>query len=516
MAYTDRTIQNYMDKSDLEKFIEGNSFAEYDIKNYKKMALSGISGIEGMPYQFLPTVDRRIDGKATTNSGSLGVCGRKYLEKIYNRMPLLFISPCSPVFMDQFKDSERKNVFDMLSTGANLDISELISEPGRYYTIKNDYETYLKYLNTMLTAVAVYLDLYNQPIYLSNSKRDKNSNSGMVKLGEVNWGDELNEDFKTFFSAQENLIFYLDSFDSVSESYSNGTTESSLASQINGFADQANEIRFLFGDEGSAVADMISKGSEVATSISQAISGAANAIGGGIVGSLAEKGVNTVLNGGKIVFPEIWSNSSYEHSYSINIKLRSPDNDNLSIFLNVLKPYCKLLALVLPRIQVNNGVYNANAYNKPFLVKAYSKGMFSIDMGLITSMSVNKGGTGAWNDDGLPTQLDISIDIADLYKSLAMSSGVPESENIIESTLGSINPFLSADNSRANLVANTSYMDFLANISGLNIGQMIIGRRVQMYYYMTKANVKRVPSAIHTHFDQALTNAVGWLYNRTS
>jgi hypothetical protein len=338
-----------------------------------------------------------------------------------------------------------------------------------------------------------------------------------MKLGEVNWGAELNKSFKTFFSAQENLIFYLDSLDSVSESYGNGTTESSLASQINGFADQAHEIKFLFGENGNAVANMIAQGTEVTSSIAQSLSGAAGAIGGGIVGSLAEKGVNTVLNGGKIVFPEIWSNSTYEHSYSIQFKFRSPDNDSLSIFLNVIKPYCKLLALVLPRIQMDaSNAMNPNAYNSPFLVKAYSKGMFSVDMGLITSMSVTKGATGAWNDDGLPTQIDVTIEIADLYKSLAMGSAESEKKSGITGALANINPILSSAGAGSNLVANTAYMDFLANISGLNVGQMQMGRRLKMYYYMTKASVARVPSTAYTSLEQNLTNVLGWLYSRTS
>ena len=87
---------------------------------------------------------------------------------------------------------------------------------------------------------------------------------------------------------------------------------------------------------------------EVTTSITQSLGNGLQSLGGGIVGSIANEGVSSILDGGKIIFPDIWSDSSYDKSYQISIKLRSPDNDSLSIFLNVIKPYCKILALTLP------------------------------------------------------------------------------------------------------------------------------------------------------------------------
>ena len=55
-------------------------------------------------------------------------------------------------------------------------------------------------------------------------------------------------------------------------------------------------------------------------------------------------------------------------------------------------------------------------------------------------------------------------------------------------------------------------MDFLANMAGLNIGQMEIGRRIKMYYYLTKTNVATIPSKLYTRFDQAISRVMGNLY----
>ena len=445
------------------------NYIDYD-SEVQGILTSNMRGIEGLPYQFMDTVDRRIPNTEM---------GRKYTEKIVSHIPLLFLTPCRPVFMDDFGDMDKSTVTNFLLSGITPE-NELIEGKGRYYSVEYDYARYYRYLNCMLSAVSSFLGLYEEEITLGG-KTDK--------LGQFNWQDELSSQFKTFFSSAENVIFYLDGMTSVSESYSNETTQSSLASQINGFSDTANEIAFLFGEKGGAIGNMYNSATEITSSITSSLSNIIGNIGGGIVQSLADKGVNTVLNGGKIVFPEIWSDSSTDRSYSIEIKLRSPDHDSLSIFLNVLKPYCRLLALVLPMLMEDN----PNGYKSPFLVKAYSKGLFNIDHGIISSMNVTKGAECCWNDDGLPTQIDITLEIKDLYSSLAMSGFNDKTKEIVN---------------------NTAYMDFLANMAGLNIGQMEIGRRIKMYYYLTRTRLDQVPSKIFTSFDQSISKLIYGLYTK--
>lgn len=481
-------IANYISDAELESYIRGTD--GNDLENISQSVVKLMStktrGIEGLPYQFMENVDRRIMNTEV---------GRKYGERIFGRLPLLFLTPCEPLFMDDFDKSSKNAVLSALLGNAGGNISELINGSGRYYSVNFNYAEYYKYLNTMLACVAAYLgdgeggSLYNKEIAIGDQ--------GAKKIGYIDWSNELNSSFKKFFSAKENVVFYLDGMDTVSESFSNDTTTSSIASTINGFSDTAREVKFLFGENGNAVADLINSGSEVTSNITSALSGAASSVAGGIVGSLSNKGVNSVLNGGKIVFPEMWSDSDFSRSYSIDIKLRSPDHDNLSIFLNILKPYCKLLALTMPRARIDSsGVVDPNSYNSPFLVKAYSKGMFNIDMGIISSMTVNKGATCCWNDDGLPTQIDISLEIKDLYSKLAMS-------NLSGNDLRAI----------ASTVNNTAYMDFLANMAGLNVGQMEVGRRITMAYYLSQTYGATTMSSVFNRLDQGVSNLIGKLYN---
>lgn len=448
----------------------GNSYESNEMTN---ILSTSTNGIEGLPYQFMNTVDRRIDGTDV---------GRKYGEKIYSHLPLLFLTPCEPLFMADFDNVDRATGISALL--GDTESVRAIATGGKFYSMEFAYQEYYKYVNTMLACVSGFLFNDNMPVV--NGK----------KLNTIDWSGEGNDSFKSFFSAKENVIYYVDGFTSVDESFSNETGQSSLASTINQYSEMANEIRFLFGSSGSVAASLIEAGTEVTSTISSSLSGVASALGGGIIGSLTDKGVNSALNGGKIIFPKIWSDSSFDKSYSFTIKLRSPDHDRLSIFMNVLKPYCKLLCMVLPR-QLSN--QDPNAYGAPFLVKANIKGMANIDMGMITSMSVTRGADCQWNDDGLPTQIDITISIEDLYSSLMITDAFGNGINAASSALA--------------VVTNTSLMDFLANMSGLNIAQMEVGRRIQMYKYLTGEVFGTAGSTIYTGIEQKISSAIGQLYN---
>lgn len=429
---------------------------------------SNLNGIFGIPYQFLSTVDQRIGDSEI---------GAKYAEKIVSRMPLLFLTPCKQVFMKGFDGTSKTEALAALLDGDSR-IAENITSVGKYYTTEFAYDKYYKYVNTMSTQLSCFAGIGNEYVNLNGRKKIKN----------IQWGNAKNDSFKGYFNAKQAVVFYLDGLTSMNESFSNSTTESSLASTINGFSDQANELRFLIGKD-SALSALMDGATSVTDSITGALSGTISSLTGGMLGDLAKTGVSTVLSGGKIIFPKIWQDSSFSRSYSFDIKLRSPDHDTISIFMNILIPYLHLLGMVLP-VGIDD---NPNGYMSPFLVKAYCKGMFNIDMGIITDLSVTRGAECQWNDDGLPTQIDISLTIEDLYSSLFMT-----------------------DESKSNLavIKNTSMMDFLSNMAGLNIADVEFGRRTKMLVYLTTSDLSRVPSNIWNKFDTTISNLMSGLYNK--
>ena len=475
-------------------------------------------GVEGMPYQFMDTTDNRFE---VDNSGNRkSSVGRKFTEKIVTRMPLLFLTPCEPLFIDGNKGTDTQKVLfgALMNNDAGANLTSLISSKAngqRYYTAQFATYQYYNYLNFMLNMIVNYLGLGEEEIEIKGK---------MTKLANVAWQDELDIEFSNYFykntlGTMQSLFFYCDAIDSVSESFSNDTTQSSLASQVNGYSDQIKEIQFLLGNGGGMASSLLTNiqnelgntngDGNWMSSLGESFVGLlTNSIGG--ENSLINKWVTdstlaAVAAGGKIIFPEIWSDSQYSKSYSIDIKLRSPDHDSLSIFLNVLKPYCKLLALTMPRAfrGIDGNDIDPNGYGSPFLVKAACKGLFNIDMGIITSLSVTKGASCAWNDDGLPTQIDVSLEIKDLYSTLAMS-GYGNMSIDIFSNFSNI----------LDATKNAVYLDFLANMAGLNVNEMLPMTSLKNEYYGLKGYVNTALSTASTRFDQWVANTVSkmrWL-----
>ena len=475
------------DDSDGRPFLSINS-EDFSIKN--------IMGVFGIPYQFRHTEDPRINSNKTNPDGGLGA---KYAQKIVSKMPLLFMIPCKQKFMPTYdKNTIGTTLGALINQEAGSDLlSQSIDHNGRYYTTEYKWQEYYNYVNLLCNTMAAYMGIEN--VWVPTAR------GGTKPIQNINWQEDF-RDHKLFNltnpNAKGSILFYVDggSITEMSESFSNSTTDSSLASTINGYSDQVNEIRFLLG-EGSGIENMMNDAAKmVEDGIISGLADSFSSLTGSMLTDLASKGSSTVISGGKLVFPKIWQDSSFSRSYSFNIKLRSPDHDNVSIFFNIMVPYMHLLALTLPVSHEDN----ANSYNAPFLLKAYCKGLFNINDGIITDLSVTRGGECQWNDDGLPTQMDISISIEDLYSSLFMSKLNEFKPPIL------INQMKNA----WSIVQNTAMMDYLANLSGLNIAEEDIVRTARMIVKMCNPyDISRDSlSNIYNLMDQGIASMIKRLY----
>ena len=442
-----------------------------DISNASKLLTNSLIGIYGMPYQFMDTVDRRLEGTSF---------GRKYAEKIVGRMPLLFLTPGKQSFMTEFSKTDKKNILTKLvdatfNKSNNLTTDDILSRAGRYYTFEFAYKEYFEYVNPMCNITAKLMGLAGKKINIGDYS---------AKLGVFDWSRVLNSSFKSYFSASENIVFYVNSNTSVSESFSNDTRESTLVSSVNGLSDAAKEIQFLVGQTtGNEIAALNSENYEATlSSINSIIDNYLN--GSGVLKNLAGN-MSTVLSGGKLIFPEIWSDSDFSRSYDVDIKLRSPDRDPLSLYLNILVPYIHLLAMTAPR------QLNPNGYSSPFLVRAFYKGLFNVDMGIITNLSVTKGKEMSWSDSGIPTEMDISLTIKDLYTSM----------------------FISNNKDIGQMINNTALMDYLSNLAGLNLSKPEVTRQLEVYAMLIGARTTQYPNKIWTKFEQDITNMLHGLYS---
>lgn len=443
-----------------------NSFTELystiiNDNTYRTTMLEGldiksIRGIMGKPHQFLPYTDPRVDLSMDNQA-----FGRVYAEKIIKPMPLLFMTPGIPSFMSSFSKKQKKTVLENFASKLEIKIGnfdELVtSKGGKYYSLKFSYIDYFSYVNAMLRSAAFYLGI-----------EDETLNDDGKKLGSLNWfftnGDIVTNDIfdnnglSNFLGTYAGAIpFYVEAETRTSDDFSNSTTQSSLSSSIDGVSDQARELNYLIGNvagnigAGQMYDELMSIGGGAISNTADTVEGLLG--GGNIISNIMSK-LQTIISGGRMVFPEIWSDSSFSRSYRITIKLNSPSGDKLSIFYNILVPIYHLIAFVLPRNSTGQTFYS------PFLVRAYYKGIFNIDMGIITDMSVSKGSDGEWTPDGLPTTAEVSFEIKDLYDVLSMSKADSDIDK--------------------GILSNISELDYIANSCGININEPEITRTIKM------------------------------------
>lgn len=481
-----------------EEELDGNIASYYSYMNdeqYMKNLQDGLSvkdlrGILGMPHQFLPTTDPRIDG--TTNDGSFG---RKYAEKIIAPIPLLLMTPGAPTFMSSYNKKQRATLLeDFVNVLSDGELDSLINEKsGKYYSLKFDYTNYFYYVNAMLRSAAFFLGIQNETI-------------DNRKLGSLNWlyyadkNDNNNTDIfgheglRRFLGTYAGAIpFYVDSETSVSNSFSNNTTQSAIAQQINGLSDKGRELNFILGNisgMSGVKLDKFTSQEGLKTNI-EAVNNEINSLlGKRNILSTITGSAQTLMAGGRMQFPEIWSDASMNsRSYSVKMKLISPSGDKLSVFLNILVPIFHLLAFTLPRQSAGQ------AYFAPFMVRAFYKGLFNVDMGIISDLSITKGAEGEWTEEGIPTVADISFEIKDLYDGMFMSTA--------------------QDDGDLNIMSNITELDYIANSCGVNVNEPDVRRTIEMYFTLnlTSKITDKVTIGIFgnisQYFNQKLNNIFG-------
>lgn len=256
-----------------------------------------------------------------------------------------------------------------------------------------------------------------------------------------------------------------------SESVANTTGESELAATLNGRVSEAREKRFMFaqGNTGVGVLDAFLQGTKgVLDAVTQ---------------SVGIDGISKALMGsGRLDIPDVWKDSQFSKAYSFNMALRAPYGDPVSIMTSIYIPLSMLLAGALPR------AVGPNAYTSPFLVSAYSKGMFSIPLGIIDSMTIKRGAEQhGWNYQSLPTSIDVSFTIKDLSPTMYMA--------VADST------------SWKNVFGqNSTFQEYLLTLGGTGLAERLLWTK----------NVKRRFAIMKNIYKQQKLNPIAWGFNSAS
>ncbi len=431
-----------------------------------------MNGIYGMPYQFSSLVDPKVEGTDF---------GWKFTEKIVSRMPLLILNPGKVEYMPgQNKMAKVAALTDLINSAANLsvtsDLEEILNGNGKYYGFKNCWADYFNFVNEIAHAGAAFLGIKDVTVRVGNYTS---------KLSSFKWEKAMTTKFGSFLNAAESIVFYIDGLAEVSDAFTNNTTESQLASKVNSFSSLGKEVSFLLGTQAGVQFEMFDDIDKMNTAVNgiaeQWFNG--NQLFKDIAGQFA-----TVASGGKLMFPEIWDDSKFNRSFSISMKLRTPDCDPLSWYLNIYIPICMLISLTGPQQNQKNGYYS------PFLVKGCYKGLFNIDMGIVTDLTFSKGKEGSWTLDGLPTEVDVSMTISDLYQSVL---------SIVSSKHSSW------------FLQNTVLMDYIANLCGVNINQPDVVRTVQVYSIL-KSDEKFITNKLSRLYNKVMNGTSNLMYKMYS
>lgn len=432
----------------------------------------------GIPHQFTPEVDPR-------NKEISSTLGKKFIENIILEAPVATIIPGKPKYLPNESVNNKISISQVLLEGASGSFDGLnqlkadgVLDEMRLYDFETDYSTYIKYVNVLCRGGAAFLDI-NDTIMVGSKEYSfhkfnwenykwssdalygktagtnktalnnlKNGTSGNTKDTEfqMDTTDSYDATIENILTSYQYVQFYVDP-DSVAagDSLSNATSESMMKGMFDSGQNTMKDLAFMANSGGIDTAGFQQFSEDSLSALSagiQQILGNNNTIVGGAGGALARvfNLAGDVVKGNNVIIPNIYNSSDYSRTMSLTVHLRSPYGTKLGYFLNIYVPMMHLLALALPKQA------SANTYASPFLVKAFVEGMWTCNLGIVRSISINKN-TESLSTDGLPMEVDVTLDIEDLYSDLTMT---PSDAPI-------------------RFIHNTSLIEFLATNCGMSL-----------------------------------------------
>lgn len=456
----------------------------------------------GVPYQFTPLVDPRVTGISSE-------VGKNFTENILLEAPICTVIPGNPAFLPGQGKARQISTAQAILGASDADgtlksFARGIDEKDmKLYDFNPAFNDYIKYVNMMCRVGATFLQLgddseglpggrmefsnYDWNRYKWNNRATGNflSRVGRVSgLLKSKRGEDGNHDAggsgESIASIMKNynyVQFYIDSDVSPDESLSNSTG----ASSFKGLLDQGSSTL-------KEVAFMANSGGIDSTTLNGFTEGITSAMQGGVSAILGTNGIGTAvgriinlgseaLKGNNLIIPDIYQNSEYSKSYSFTVHLKTPYGTRFGYFYDIFVPMMHLLALVMPRQQ------SANSFNSPFLLKAYVNNTFTCNLGIASSISIQKV-SDSFSTSGLPSEVDVTIQINDLYSDLMMT---PSS-------------------SPKMFVENTSLVEYLATACGLDLTAPNIGLKWKTILETYESSFKDIGTNISSGINNAAFN----------
>lgn len=488
------------------------TIATYNSSSSHKLNLT--TQLFGLPYQFMPSVDPPVPGISKE-------LGRKYVDNIVIEAPVVTILPGKPKYLPGVRNIDKTsytNAFVQLLS-QNFDEIKNLSLDGnlvKLYDFQTDYIEYYQYVNILCRSCAAFLDLNettfkinNKPVnfksfdwknYRWNGKAYSSMTQNALKKtgsytlsvlqsvissgksvikkasrGKIDFTDnaakmsaDQQEDAENILRQQNYIQFYVDSESGTSMSVGNETSQSQIKQMLDSGSSAMKEVAFLANSGGVDTESLGKLGESTINAMNEALggSGAVNTNPGGIVSRLLSAG-KTVVKGENFIMPDIWTGSNNQSSFGFTVHLKALYGNRLSLYMDVIVPLMHLIALTFPVAT------SANSYASPQLVKVYKKGDYTCNLGIVSSISIDKSvNPSAWTVDGMCSEIDVRLEITDLYSDIALT---PANDPIM---------FLN----------NSSLVEYLATTCGLDMIEPQLQTKIEMLWNGSVNMAKDLPT----------------------
>ena len=259
-----------------------------------------------------------------------------------------------------------------------------------------------------------------------------------------------------FYGGTDGVTFRTEGTGSVSDSFSNQTTQSAIASTFNNTVQAVSDFKFNIagGNTGIDIIDGFMG------TVKDAFAGV---MAGSVIGNIPL----ALLGNSRVEIPEHWQDSTTNiHTESFNFYFEAPYAHPYSIATNVFLPLSLILPFVIPFAT------GGSTYGSPFLVKCFQQGKSIIRLGIVRDASITFGeGPLGWTVDMKPRNCRVSLNVADLEQVMAAPiSRVTNPLDLLNMAaqssryLGDIGKY----NDWINRTAGTDFLDTILRYNDLN------------------------------------------------
>lgn len=397
-----------------------------------------LTKVFGLPPQWTPYVDRRLDfGRY--------LVGRRYTETIMVSPTILSLCPGKIKVSDGLADAiesagNGENISKSIGDAMTSGVTDPFWDFEENWNGKNGY---IRYCNVLCAYAAICMSISEgDPADGGEYKlSDRTPPWGGSRYGEIDvseflspetpntisealfgsskipgtFKDAVSSALNNFVATASNLDMHYVHFNAngqlnTREDFSTELRSSMIEDAINGVVNNTiKDVAFIMNGKIS---------SDVQADLDEYVNLASASLGG-TLGTLLSTATE-ILKGGQVSFPQIIDKVSWGREFTFSVKFVSVYGDIESRFLNVVMPYLCLACLFLPK-QLPATV---DMYAYPPVVRAFARGVYACQCGVVTNVSVRRGGENdtAWTASGQPMEIDVDFSIKAIHQNLMQSN----------------------------------------------------------------------------------------------